>query len=187
MSKKNIVIISIVGTVLIFLGILITVVGIIQENKKESQNKKEEILSSYRHFKENTDKFIDVRKNYYEVVVDDLYNESVKEGYKIWIKELKSYQELVDKIIDTGSPLERLCINQIHTDQEVINDCNAFVINYETAINYFVKDVDDFNSFIQNYLDNYVTEETNVKKYQINTDKYHYIDINDDGNFIGKS
>lgn len=186
MGKKKSLILVIIGTVLIFLGLLLSVFEVMNNDKKEEEEKINELTTHYESFMSYANKFNDVRKNYYDVVVNELYNESVKDNYDNWIKELENYKSLVDQIIEEATPLEALCIGQVYSDKEINNNCEAYIINYETFMNYFMKDVEEFNQFITTYLNEYAPQDSNVELFQLDSNKYHYIDVNDDGKFIGK-
>ena len=183
MNKKNIIIIAVVGTVLVFLGILLIVVNQIRNQNQEKENRENNLVTYYSEFKDKADKFADKRIKYTEKVVENMYYESVNDEYDDWIKELSSYNQLVDDILSSAKSLEKLCVNQVYTKEELKNNCDAYIINYETVMNYFVKDVEEFNSFISNYNNEY---DSKVDTYQFDANKYHYLDINDDGKFIGK-
>ena len=186
MGKKKGLILLIIGTVLVFLGLLLTVLEVMNNDKKEEEEKISELTTHYDKFMSYANKFNDVRKHYYDVVVNDLYNESVKDNYEIWIKELDDYKKLVDQIIEEATPLQTLCVGQVYNDKEINNNCEAYVINYETFMNYFMKDVEEFNKFITTYLAEYAPKDSKVELFQLDSNKYQYIDVNDDGKFIGK-
>ena len=183
MSKKNIIIITVIGTVLVFLGVLLTVINQINTQNEEKETKENNLKTYYSEFNEVASKFADKKMEYTEAVVENMYYESVTDEYDTWIKELKSYNELVDSILDAALPLKELCIDQVYTKEELKNNCDTYIINYETVMNYFVKDVYEFNTFITDYNNEY---NANVSTYELDSSKYNYLDINDDGKFIGK-
>lgn len=183
MSKKNIIVITVIGTVLVFLGTLLLVINQLQMQRKEQVNKENQVESYYSDFNKYASKFADKRKEYIETVVENLYYESVNDEYDNWIKEIKLYNELVDNILKMAKPLEDLCINQVYSKEELKNNCDTYIINYETVMNYFVKDMAEFNTFIIDYNDKY---DKKISTYEIDAKKYNYLDVNDDGKFIGK-
>lgn len=183
MGKKNIIIMAIVGSLLVFLGSLILVINQIQTQNQEKETKENQLETYYKKFNELASQFADKRMEYTKVVVENMYYESVNDEYDNWIKEMKAYHELVDQILTAAKPLENLCINQVYTKEELKNDCDTYVINYETVMNYFVKDVNEFNDFIVDYNTNYGAS---ISTYELDTNQYNYLDVNDDGKFIGK-
>lgn len=184
MSNKKIMTITIIGTVLIFLGALLMVVDILKSQDKEKREQEKEILTYYTEFKKYASKFADKRQEYTEKVVENLYPESVNQEYKTWIEELDSYKNLVDKAIIPAKSLKKLCVGKVYSNKDIQNDCTAYVINYETIMNYFVKDVEEFNLFITDYLKENKSNE--VKTYNLDSKNYYYLDVDDDGKFIGK-
>lgn len=185
-DKKTKVIICIaVGVLIVVLGVTFSVVTLMNKERKNMQDRQNEVKEKYHAFKVEADKFADVRKSYQTTVVENMYVESVEEEYKNWIEELKKYQEVVDKVLEQTKPVGDLCIDKTYSDQTVMANCKAYMINHETVMNYFVKDVEEFNQFMEKYYKDY---KGNKEKYPLYTieEKYHYIDINDDGNYIGK-
>lgn len=183
MGKKNVIIIVIVGTLLVFLGSLMIVIHQIQTQNQEKETKENQLKIYYKEFNEQASQFADKRIEYTKAVVENMYYESVNDEYDTWIKEMKSYHELVDSILVKAKPLENLCINQVYSKEELKNDCDTYVINYETVMNYFVKDVNEFNDFIMDYNNDYNAK---ILTYELDTNQYNYLDVNDDGKFIGK-
>ena len=53
-------------------------------------------------------------------------------------------------------------------------------------MNYFVKDVEEFNEFMNEYYEDYKGNKTLYPQYRLDENVYHYVDINDDGEYIGK-
>jgi len=183
--KKKIIICVVLGILLVFLGITFSVISILNEEKKDTQKKQDEIREKYRGFKEAADHFTEARKEYQTVISEDLYVESVEEEYEEWMEVFKNYQEVVDKVIENSKSLDKLCVGKKYPDQTVMANCQAYMINYETVMNYFVKDVEAFNEFMETYYTDYKGDKEKYPTYELQ-EKYHYIDINDDGKFIGK-
>lgn len=183
MGKKKVIIIAIVGALLVFLGSLILVINVIQTQNKEKETRENQLATYYKEFNKLASKFADKRMEYTKTVVENMYYESVNDEYDNWIKEMKTYNKLVDSILVSAKPLENLCINQVYTKEKLRNDCDTYVINYETVMNYFVKDVNELNSFIEDYNSKFNGK---ISIYEIDSNKYNYLDVNDDGKFIGK-
>jgi len=185
-KKKSGIVLTIIGTVLIFLGILYAVIEGISNDKRTEEENITKIDNNYKKLSSYAEEFNKQRNNYTEKIVSNLYDESVNEEYASWIVELDEYKEIVDKIISVSQPLEDLCVGKVYPNKDTNNQCKSFTISYETCMNYFVKDVDEFNEFITSYLSKYNDSETDIKTYDLDKDKYFYIDVDDDGEFIGK-
>ena len=183
MGKKNVIIMAIVGALLVFLGSLMFVINLIQTQNQEIETKENQLETYYKEFNELASQFADKRMEYTKAVVENMYYESVHDEYDNWIKEMKAYHGFVDQILTTAKPLENLCIEQVYTKEDLKNDCDTYVINYETVMNYFVKDVNEFNDFIDDYNSKY---SASISIYELDNNQYNYLDVNDDGKFIGK-
>ena len=179
-------ILGIIGFFFILSGCIWGVFSSLQESHDEMQQKQDQVATYSSRFQEAAVAVQDRRIQYIKAVVEDLFHESVMEDYALWIKELNTYQSLVDQVIEMAEPLKELCIGQEYPDNKTVTSCDTYVNNYETVMNYFVKDVEQFNNFIAGYLELYGNENIQVTLYTIDSNRYSYLDINDDGIFIGK-
>ncbi len=188
MSNKSVKIILciVLGLVLIVSGIGVSVAMTVKEDRQQLQDLQNDIQDKYKGFKKEADLFPEARKNYQTNVVENLYIEAVTEEYAGWIEAIDAYRKIVDAVLAEAEPLKDLCIEKIYPDVTTKNDCEAYTINYETVMNYFVKDVEAFNEFMQKYYDEYEGDSETYPLYQLEKEKYQYIDINDDGKYIGK-
>lgn len=180
-------ILGIIGFFFILSGCIWLVVSSLQGSHQQMVDKQNAVEKYSNVFQENALAVQEGRKEYIEVVVEDLFHESVLEDYAIWIKQLTTYQQLVDQVIDSARELETLCIDQEYPDRETINSCDSYINNYETVMNYFVKDVENFNLFIEEYLSLYGNTNSNIVPFTIDSTRYFYLDVNDDGRFIGQN
>jgi len=187
MGQKKGIILIILSILLIFIGLGVGLITSMNESKKEMDKKIDDIEKNYKVFQPLTETFQTQRKSYVQEVVVDLFYESVEEKYKVWKEEIDEYQKVVEQIRVAAKPLYDLCIGQEYIDTNTINRCSAYVNNYETVMNYFVKDINEFNDFIDEYKTSYETKPNEeIKAYELDKEKYNFVDINDDGKFIGK-
>ena len=184
-NKKIAIFMLVIGTLLIVLGTSIIVYKEINNKKNEKQELENNIVNSYNKFRENVDLFESVRSSYYSDVVGDLYVETVKDNYTGWIATLNNYTDTVDKVDESSSYLKEECINKYFSNKDIKNKCESFVIAYETVVNYYTKDIIEFNELLGEYrnLNDETLEESEIKDYSL---KYNYTDINSDGIFKGK-
>lgn len=186
MKRKNIiaVIICVFGILLIIGGLTLTCFADIKKKNDKNRKMENEILAKYDIFKKNAESFNDFRsKTYYNEVSKNLYIESVESDYTSWIKVIEHYTDTVDKVEESSNFLKNNCVNKYYSNESVRNKCDAFVIAYETTINYYTKDIMYFNELISSYLKTLEKESETIKLYEY---KYNYMDINSDGKFIGK-
>lgn len=186
MKKRNFAFfILILGSLLIILGISIFVCQEITTNKKNKVEIENTIIEKYEVFKNNVELFNEIRSKYYSEVNENLYPETVELEYENWLIILEDYTSKVDAVEKDSDYLKENCVNKFYSNKDVSNKCEAFVIAYETVINYYTKDIIAFNENLNAYRrENSVNEqESEIKDY---ISKYNYIDINSDGDFIGK-
>lgn len=184
-NKKLAIFMLIFGILFIIVGIILLVCQEVKSNKNKQKEMELTILETHDDFRKKVDSFNELRSSYYSEVVSDLYVETVKDNYKDWVLILDKYTEKVDSIEETSTYLKENCVNKYFSNKDVMNKCEAFVIAYETVINYYTKDLIEFNEVLELYrTQNKVDlEKTDIKDY---VSKYNYMDVNSDGKFIGK-
>ena len=138
------------------------------------------------NFIKKVESFNERRSSYYSEVASNLFTETVEDSYDDWILILDKYTESVDAVNDSSSFLKENCVNKHYSNSDIMNKCDAFIIAYETVINYYTKDILSFNDVIEEFRreKDLNDNDTNFKNY---VSKYQYVDINSDGEFIGKS
>lgn len=183
-KRKVAVILSILGFLLVVLGVSILIYKDFTNKKKNKEEIEENIVLEYNDFKEKVETFNEKRSIYYSDIASNLFTETVEGNYDDWNKFLDDYTKLVDDIEDNSNYLKDKCVNKYYSNKEVSNKCDSFVIAYETVINYYTKDIESFNEVLDEYRrENNESKESEIKDY---VSKYNYVDINLDGEFIGK-
>lgn len=183
MNKKIPTIFLIVGILLVIIGISLTVFKVTNNDSKNKKEKENKILEEYEKFRNKVDNFNSSRDDYYNKVAKNLYPESVENNYGNWISTLDVYTKATDEVEEGSSYLKDNCVNTYYSNNDVKNKCDAFVIAYETAINYYTKDVYAFNDNLNLYRRNNINSNSNIIDYEL---KYDYVDIDSDGKFWGK-
>lgn len=183
MNKKIPTIFLIVGILLVIIGISLTVFKVTNNDSKNKKEKENKILEEYEKFRNKVDNFNSSRDDYYNKVAKNLYPESVQNNYENWISTLDVYTKATDEVEEGSSYLKENCVNKYYSNNDVKNKCEAFVIAYETAINYYTKDVYAFNDNLNLYRRNNINSNSNIIDYEL---KYDYVDIDSDGKFWGK-
>lgn len=185
MKKKTIIIIMcIIGFLLVVSGVSIIVYNQIHEKNVENRKIEKKILEEYEVFREKVDAFTGSRNIYHDEVTVNLFPESVEEEYENWMTAIEQYTNSIDEVENVSNNLKELCVNKYYSNEDVNNKCAAFVIAYETAINYYTKDILSFNETIDEYHNVSVNGKKEIINYEL---KYNYTDINSDGNFVGKN
>ena len=168
----------------------ISVVSGVKKEKEAMKKAMDTIVSDYDTFKKEIEKFSTERESIYNEVMNTPYYSDVFKNYTSNVEKLKTYEELVSEIDSSSKGLKENCLNRRYNDQDVTNKCNAFVINYEQSMNYFVNDIERFNKRIDEYNEWSTTSNTDKKytKLEKYESKYKdYVDINNDKVFSGKA
>ena len=79
MKKKNVIIIAVIGTVLVFLGGLLIVINQINTQNREKEKREKDLVSYYETFNKYASQFEEKNIEYAEVVSENMYYESVSD------------------------------------------------------------------------------------------------------------
>ncbi len=181
-NKKIMIVLVIIAAVFVLIGLSFIVYRYFDQNKKEKQEIENQIIEDYEIFRKKTESFNEVRDTYYHQVANNLFLESVEEEYESWDGIIHQYTDAIDEVENNSIQLKNLCIAHYYAEENIQNKCSSFVIAYETAINYYTKDLKAVNELIQSYKkENKEKEE--IQEFSL---KYDYIDLNSDGKFVGK-
>lgn len=182
MRLKKESIIGIIGVLLIIFGIISYFVIELKEEKdtiNEDVTKVVENYSKYKNFAEETSNWK------VENIPTNIFIEEVNTSYSSWIEIYDQYKSKLEEHETYAKDLKKLCINKTYNDSDVTSKCDAFIIAYETLVNYYVDDVNNFNKLLEDYR----TSTTIIDKLDNITDfdkgNFDYIDINDDGEYTG--
>lgn len=166
--KKKTVIISILLIILLIVGLFIYK----NSNKDSSKDLEEKIKKNYTAFDLDLENFINTWLLYSKNVKVELSSNNI-DNYVIWIKELDEYKKTLDNLYNNSKYLKESCVKD-ELSPSVKSLCESFINNYETSINHYVNDINEFNNFAVN------------NGLGIYDNKYQYVDLNQDGEFKGK-
>lgn len=189
MKNKMVIVLVILGVLLVASGGALSIVNGFkgeQENLAKTMNI---IVDDYEVFRKKVEKFSTFREGVYSEVMSTQYYADVFNKYTANVAKLREYEVVVADVDAAGKNLKSNCIGKNFNDKSVVNKCNAFVINYEQTINYFVSDIARFNSRIKEY-NEWIKTDTTGKYKAVNEydSKYKdYVDINNDKIFSGKA
>ena len=178
--KRNAIIFVTLGLMLLVVGFLFIYLNYSFGKENELKEKYRKINESYDVFEEKLEIITGEREIMTNNVVNNYYIDEVNDNYDKWIKIIQDYNKSIDEINKYKDLIINYC-NQEYKDDKVNSKCQSMILGYETAINYFVKDIDNFNKFIEEYNSNYPDN-----TYVVYENLYNYVDMNDDGNYIGK-
>lgn len=189
MKNKTVIILLVLGIVSLISGGILTFVTSYKEDQAKVTKTMNIIVDDYETFRKQVEAFSTSREKIYNEVMNTQYYAEVYSNYNVNVQKLQEYENAVVEIDKVGKKLKESCIGKNYTNQDVVNKCNAFVINYEQSINYFINDINRFNSRIKEY-NTWVASQTETT-YKTLTEydaKYKdYIDINNDKTFSGKA
>lgn len=188
MKNKLVIILLILGALLLISGGVLMIVAGYKEDKAAVTKTMNIIVDDYETFRKKVESFSGLRESIYNEVMNTQYYTEVYTNYAINIQKLQQYENAVVEVENSTKNLKNNCIDKKYNDQTVVNKCNAFVINYEQSINYFINDINRFNDRIKGY-NAWVTTQTDTTYKELTeySAKYkEYIDINNDKIFSGK-
>ena len=173
----------VLGITLILSGVLLSFYESFAIDIDDAKENEKQIEEKYESMKVLLNEINDSRGNIYNLVINDLYIEKVESSYSTWYQTYQSYKTVIDKMEKYKTELNKRCFNILYQDSNIQSKCDSMMLSFETAINYYVKDVGKFNEFITNY--NVGKQEAEYKQ-TIELGNYNYIDFNDDGRYTGK-
>lgn len=189
----------ILGITFILSGIIFTFSNIYKENKQQKRDEEQiiidEIINVYETFRHKTEAFSKKRDSINGDISEyTSYYTGMPENYESMLEELKEYETLVKEVEDAASYLKSNCLNESYSSTDANNKCNAYIINYERTVNSFIGDINFFNSKIDEYNEwaikenEELNENEKYKPLEKFTSSYYkeYIDINNDGTYLGK-
>lgn len=181
--KKNAIVMALVGTLMITSGGIMSFVTSFAKDVNDAKENSETILTQYTEFKNLMEVFNSKRESLYSDVMNELYVESANDSYDTWLEKLHDYESTVEQVQGYKGMLEQRCLGILYNDTNIQSQCDSMLLSYETAINYYVKDIHKFNSFVSLY--NASVDELNQKS-AYDLKEYNYTDFNDDGKYLGK-
>ena len=151
MKNKTAIILLVLGIISLISGGILTFVTNYKEDQAKITKTMNIIVDDYETFRKQVETFSTSREKIYNEVMNTQYYAEVYSNYNVNVQKLQEYENAVVEIDKVGKKLKESCIGKNYTNQDVVNKCNAFVINYEQSINYFINDINRFNSRIKEY------------------------------------
>ena len=165
-------------------GVSSFVIGL-REDRAEIFRRVEDVNSVFEVFSTNTTVFETVRDSLYTQVFDNLYYDTMYDTDKDVKNKLSNYEQLVDELKKNTLELDALCDNVYYPDATVNSRCNNYRNIYEQVVNYFVSDINLYNSNIKKYNEYQESLNTLLRLREYST-RRNYIDYNGDGQYDGK-
>ena len=172
-----------IGTLMIIGGLAASFLTSYAKEVSQTKQNSVEIQAKYLEFKDILTILNGERENLYNDVINELSVETIEKKYNSWLETYKEYEKIIEKINGYKNFIKEKCFKINYTDSNIQSKCDSLMLSYETAINYYVKDVNKFNDIVKNY--NGELDEKKQKEL-IKLNEYNYIDFNDDGRYTGK-
>lgn len=165
-------------------GVSSFVIGL-KKDREETYNRMYKVDDEFEVFSTNTSVFESTRDELYNVVLSNVYYDTMYQEDKDVKNKLSNYENLVDELTKNTNNLDKLCNNMYYSKKETNVKCVNYKSIYEQVVNYFVNDIKVYNDNVDKY--NKYQEENNsalkISKYRTNK---KYIDYNGDKKFDGK-
>ena len=136
-------------------------------------------------FSTNTSVFENYRNELYNVVLSNVYYDTMYDEDKAVKNKLSNYENLVDELTKNTKNLNKLCDNVYYPDSKVNTKCSNYKLIYEQVINYFVSDINVYNENVKKYNEYQKNNNSDLRVDKYKTTK-EYIDNNNDNEYDGK-
>lgn len=185
--KKKWIIISVI--VLLITGL--TIGGVIfikefNEDKKKTLAIMEEIKVKYKEFSPLVEGFSEARTNFYTAKEELFFLESIDGNREAINTMMTDYNNLVMNVHNSSTYLQENC-NRKYASSSVNNTCNLFKQGYEAVMNYYITDIEVYNTLVKEY-STWITENSltveplSEQQFSLYKD---YIDYDKDGSYLG--
>jgi len=181
MKKKKTIIISISIIIIVAIILLIMMfINNLNEDKKIVEKNINIINDSYEKLKEEVANYNDLREDM-SLFINNFYYDTIEEKYSDNLVILNSYDEVVNKITNEIKILDSKCDN-VYSDEAINNICNNYKNDYETIVNIFINDINNYNNKLESY------NKDNSKNLELFKSNYinDYIDYNNDNIYSEK-
>lgn len=184
-SKKIVFAMMTLSFVLIISGGVSSFVLGLKKDKEEILKRINEVNDEFEVFSTNTSVFETFRDELYNVVLSNVYYDTMYDEDKKVKNKLSNYENLVDELTKNTNKLDSLCDDVYYPDSKVNTKCNNYKSIYEQVVNYFISDINVYNENVKKY-----NEYQKNKNSDLRVDKYKttkkYIDYNKDNEYDGK-
>lgn len=165
-------------------GVSSFVLGL-QKDREETLNRMYKVDDEFEVFSTNTSVFEEVRDELYNVVLSNVYYDTMYDDDKSVKNKLSNYENLVDELTKNTNNLDKLCNNMYYSKGATNSKCVNYKSIYEQVVNYFVSDIKVYNDNINKYNKYQEENGSSLRLAKYKTSK-KYIDYNNDKKFDGK-
>ena len=157
----------------------------LQKDKEEIYSRISEVNNEFEVFSTNTSVFEKFRDDLYNIVLSNVYYDTMYDEDKNVKNKLSNYENLVDELTKNTKRLNNLCDDVYYPDGKVNTKCNNYKLIYEQVVNYFVSDINVYNDNVRKYNEYQKNNNSDLRIDKYKTNKV-YIDYNKDNEYDGK-
>lgn len=165
-------------------GVSSFVLGL-KKDKQEIYNRINDVNDEFEVFSTNTSVFESFRDELYNVVLSNVYYDTMYDEDKAVKNKLSNYENLVDELTKNTKKLDNLCNDVYYPDSKVNTKCNNYKSIYEQVVNYFISDINVYNENVVKYNEYQKNNNSDLRVDKYKTTK-KYIDYNNDKEYDGK-
>ena len=165
-------------------GVSSFVLGL-KKDKQEIYNRINDVNDEFEVFSTNTSVFESTRDELYNVVLSNVYYDTMYDEDKKVKDTISNYEHLVDELTKNTKKLDKLCNDVYYPDSKVNTKCNNYKSIYEQVVNYFIGDIKVYNDNVDKYNEYQKSNNSDLRVDKYKTDK-KYIDYNNDKSYDGK-
>jgi len=184
-SKKIAYILMTISLILIVSGSVSSFLISLKNDREETYKRMDSVSDNFEDFSTNVSVFEELRDELYNGILENIYYDTMYTDDVIIKSKLSNYENLVDELEKNTNKLNKLCDDVYYPESDVNTKCSNYRRIYEQVVNYFISDINIYNSNIDKYNNYQATLGSHLKLLRYNTTK-EYIDYDNDGNYDGK-
>ena len=165
-------------------GVSSFVIGL-KQDKDEILKRINDVNDEFEVFSTNTSVFEHFRDELYNVVLSNVYYDTMYDEDKNVKNKLSNYENLVDELTKNTRNLDKLCTDVYYPDSKVNTKCVNYKSIYEQVVNYFISDINVYNENVKKYNEYQKNNNSSLRVDKYKTSK-KYIDYNNDNEYDGK-
>ena len=157
----------------------------LQDDRVATLKRIDEVKDEFEIFSTNTSVFESARDELYNEVLANVFYDTMYLNDPTVKNKLSNYENLVDELTKNTNNMRKLCDDMYYPDSDINNKCNNYKSIYEQVVNYFVTDVNVYNTHIDKFNEYQINLNSGVSLEHYKTDK-KFIDFNNDKKYDGK-
>lgn len=184
-ARKIGVLLLTISIMMIISGTVCTFVVSLKEDQKKTQERMLVVKDSFEEFNLSVTAYETARDTLYTETLSNLYYDSLMTDDAVIKEKLSNYENIVDGVIKHVKTMDNLCKDVYYPDSDVNSKCSNYKLIYEQVANYFMEDIELYNSTIRTFNEQQVAAGSALALIEYKTEK-KYVDYNKDGVFEGK-